>query len=92
MLSVKVFKEPVSAVTWVIVMKEMYVVDYDLPQDKGRRQFYRHLNRILKDCNWKRSSQSVIVVDGFSAACDILQLARAYNAHCVNVYKAVSRS
>lgn len=69
-------------------MKEMYVVDYDLPNDKGRRQFYRHLNRILKDCNWKKSSQSVILVDNLSIACDILQLAKAYNALHANMYKA----
>ncbi len=73
--------------TWVIVMKEMYVVDYDLPSDKGRRQFYRHLNRILRSCHWKRSSQSVIIVDDFAAATDILQLARAYDAYHVNMYK-----
>jgi len=70
-------------------MKEIYVVDYDLPQDKRRRQFYRHLNRILKDCHWKKSSQSVILVDDFTVAFDILQLARAYNARCANMYKAV---
>lgn len=70
-------------------MKEIYVVDYDLPKDKGRRQFYRHLNRILKDCHWKKSSQSVILVDDFTAAFDILQLARAYNARCASMYKAV---
>ncbi len=72
-------------------MKELYVIDYDLPPDKGRRQFYRHLNRILKDCTWTKSSQSVILVDNFSAAYDILQLAKAYNAPSASMYK-VSRS
>lgn len=70
-------------------MKEIYVIDYDLPQDTGRRQFYRHLKRILKDCHWKKSSQSVILVDNVSAAFDILQLAKAYNARYASAYKAV---
>lgn len=91
MLSVKVFKEPVPPVTWVIVMKEIYVVDYDLPCDTGRRQFYRHLKRILKCCHWKKSSQSVILVDDYFAAHDILQLARTYNGHA-HMYKAVPSS
>ncbi len=73
-------------------MKEIYVIDYDLPQDKRRRQFYRHLKRILKDCHWKRSSQSVILVDDHTVAFDILQLARAYNASCASMYKAISYS
>ncbi len=69
--------------------KNMYVVDYDLPADvHGRRQFYRYLNKVLTDCHWAKSSNSVILVDSLSAALTILQLARAFNARYANVYKA----
>jgi len=68
----------------------VYVVDYDIPRNQsGRRQFYRYLNRILDGCNWKRSSQSVILVDDRSVALHIVQLARAFNASYANVYEAV---
>lgn len=68
----------------------VYVVDYDIPRNQsGRRQFYRYLNKILNGCNWKRSSQSVILVDERLVALHIVQLAKAYNANYVNVYEAV---
>lgn len=70
--------------------ESLYVVDYDIPRNQsGRRQFYRYLNKILDGCNWKRSSQSVILVDERLVALHIAQLAKAYNANYVNVYEAV---
>jgi hypothetical protein len=68
---------------------DIYVVDYDLSKGNGRRQFYRYLHRILKDCCWKKSSNSVILVDSMSAALAVVELARACNAHTANVYKCV---
>lgn len=67
--------------------KEMYLVDYDLPADEGRRQFYRYLDKTLKGCRWKRSSNSVILVDNLLAAHAILEVAKAFNAQYVNVYE-----
>lgn len=68
----------------------VYVVDYDIPRNEpGRRQFYRYLNKILRRCNWKKSSNSVIMVDNQSAALSIMDLARRFNAHHANVYRAV---
>lgn len=70
--------------------KDMYVVDYDLPVDTtGRRQFYRYLNKLLAECHWRKSSNSVILVDSLPAALTVLQLARAFNAHHANVGRAV---
>ncbi len=68
---------------------EMYVVDYDLPEGSGRRQFYRYIKRILRECHWKKSSNSVILVDNPRTALAILELARACNAHHANVYQCV---
>lgn len=70
-------------------LKEVYVVDYDLPAGNGRRQFYRYLKKVLAGCNWKKSSDSVILVDNLCAALAVLALARAWNAHHANVYKCV---
>lgn len=70
--------------------KEMkYLVDYDLPAENGRRQFYRYLKRILKSCNWTKSSNSVILVDDLSAAYAVVKVARACNAQYANVYKVI---
>lgn len=70
--------------------KEMkYLVDYDLPAENGRRQFYRYLKRILKSCNWTKSSNSVILVDDLSAAYAVVKVARACNARYANVYKVI---
>lgn len=67
--------------------KEMYLVDYDLPADEGRRQFYRYLDKILKGCHWKKSSNSVVLVDNLLAAHAILEVAKAFNARSANVYE-----
>lgn len=69
--------------------KEVYVVDYDLPTGDRRRQFYRYLKRVLIGSNWKKSSNSVILVDNLHTALSVLELARACNAHNANVYKCV---
>ena len=70
--------------------KEMkYLVDYDLPAKNGRRQFYRYLKEILKGCNWRKSSNSVILVDDLSAAHAVVKVARACNAQYANVYKVI---
>ena len=70
--------------------EKVYVVDYDIPVTQpGRRQFYRYLTKILKDCRWKKSSNSVILVDNRSVAFSILQLAKAFNAQYANMYEAV---
>ncbi len=71
-------------------MESVYIVDYDLPRDQlGRRQFYRYLHKILDRCTWKKSSDSVIMVDDYSAAKSILQLVKAFNPVNAHVYKAV---
>jgi hypothetical protein len=68
----------------------VYVVDYDIPRNEpGRRQFYRYLIKILGRCNWKKSSNSVVMVDNQSAALSIMDLARRFNARHANVYRAV---
>ena len=69
--------------------KEIYIVDYDLPEGNGRRQFYRYLKRVLIECRWKKSSNSVILVDNLRTALAVLDLARVCNAHNANVYKCV---
>ncbi len=69
--------------------KGAYIVDYDLPEGNGRRQFYRYLKRILTGCHWKKSSDSVILVDNLRTALAVLDLARACNARNANVYKCV---
>lgn len=71
-------------------MESVYIVDYDLPKDQpGRRQFYRFLHKILDSTKWKKSSDSVIMVDDYSKAQSILQLVKAFNPVSVHVYKAV---
>jgi hypothetical protein len=71
-------------------MESVYIVDYDLPKNQpGRRQFYRYLHRILDNTNWKKSSDSVIMVDEHSKALSILQLVKVFNPVSVHVYKAV---
>lgn len=70
LLSAEVFKFPVSPVTG-IVMKEIYIADYDLPDNVRRREFYKHL-KDLKRLSLEEV-QSVILMDDFSGASDILQ-------------------
>ena len=67
--------------------QSLYIVDYDLPKGNKRRQFYRYLKRVLNECRWKKSSDSVILVDNLRTALAVVDLARAYNAHHANVYK-----
>lgn len=72
------------------MIEPLYVVDYDIPKNqKGRRQFYRYLNKVLEGCCWKKSSDSVILVDDRLTALQVVQVAKAFNASHVNVYKAV---
>lgn len=71
-------------------MESVYIVDYDLQKNQpGRRQFYRYLHKILDGTKWKKSSDSVIMVDEYSKALSILQLVKAYNPVNVHIYKAV---
>lgn len=68
---------------------KLYVVDYDLPEGSERRQFYRYLKKVLIECHWKKSSNSVILLDNLHAALAVLELARACNAYNANVYECV---
>jgi hypothetical protein len=72
------------------VESERYMVDYDLPTDHpGRRQFYRYIHKILEGTTWKKSSDSVIVVDNYLTATHILQICKAFNAVHAHIYKVV---
>jgi hypothetical protein len=69
---------------------ERYLVDYDLPKDHpGRRQFYRYVHKILDSTKWRKSSDSVIILDDYLTATHILQVAKACNAVHAHIYKVI---
>jgi hypothetical protein len=65
-------------------------MDYDLSKDQpGRRQFFRFLHKILDSTKWRKSSDSIIVVDDYSKVQLILHLIKAFIPVNAHVYKKV---
>lgn len=67
--------------------EDMYTVEYDFLKKSKRRQFYRYLAKILTNCHWKKSNNSVLI-DNLRAALAVQELTRAYNTY-TNVYTCV---
>lgn len=68
----------------------IWIVDYDLPQDSSRRNFYRHVAAWIKeygaDDSWDRSTQSVLITTDK----DLAEFVYAEASHLghANIYKA----
>lgn len=69
----------------LLEMKEICVVDQDLPERNGRRKVYRCLEKGSTEYCWKKRSDNAILAGNLWPPLAVLKLTRACSAHHIYV-------